>query len=82
MWGVVFALGMALVSGFAQVPGSRYSSAPQEVRISAPYHLCQTYLTWTLITPFLMLLYPIDLHLPLSTIATPLSTAVHLDGSL
>lgn len=31
LWGIVFVLGMALVSGFAQVPGSRYSSAPQEV---------------------------------------------------
>jgi len=33
LWGMVFVLGMALVSGYAQVPGSRYSSAPQEVNL-------------------------------------------------
>lgn len=33
LWGMVFVLGMALVSGYAQVPGSRYSSAPQEVSL-------------------------------------------------
>ena len=31
MWGVMFMLGMALVSGFASVPGVRYSAVPQEV---------------------------------------------------
>ena len=31
MWGLMFMLGMALVSGFASVPGVRYSAVPQEV---------------------------------------------------
>lgn len=31
VWGVMFMLGMALVSGFASVPGVRYSAVPQEV---------------------------------------------------
>ena len=36
MWGLMFMLGMALVSGFASVPGVRYSAVPQEVGPPCP----------------------------------------------
>lgn len=36
VWGMMFMLGMALVSGFASVPGVRYSAVPQEVCV-LPY---------------------------------------------
>ena len=35
VWGLMFMLGMALVSGFASVPGVRYSAVPQEVSLTA-----------------------------------------------
>ena len=39
VWGLMFMLGMALVSGFASVPGVRYSAVPQEVWPPCPLPL-------------------------------------------
>ncbi|CAL5223140.1 g5605 [Coccomyxa viridis] len=42
VWGLMFMLGMALVSGFASVPGVRYSAVPQEVVYSEFLDLVNT----------------------------------------